>query len=142
MATDTPRAFDDLSDSPCPVCLELALLGKIQARGVMPLPRFPALSNDGRKFCRDCQATETMMRLGMQHPMFCAARLTVANERIEGNLMPLGMMENYGLCSLGHIRPSSQEDFVRHVKWLESCGIPNSCDCRVFRGIKDETDSD
>ena len=92
------RAFDDLSDIPCPVCLELAEQGQIQAEAVMPLPQFPAtLKRDGRKCCRDCVATETTMRCCGNHPMFVPARLTVANERIEGLRMPHGMMEHFGL---------------------------------------------
>lgn len=67
------RAFDELTNKPCPVCLELAMEGKMQPRAVMPLPNFPALlRTDDRKCCRDCQATETMMAMGFQHPEFHA----------------------------------------------------------------------
>lgn len=119
-----PRAFDDIpsNPTPCPICLQLALDSIIQPRAVMPLPNFPALNIDGVKCCRDCQATETMMRLGFQHPEFGAARLTVANERCEGLTMPLGMMEHFGLCKMGYIRPCSLEDLESHLRWLESHG--------------------
>lgn len=133
-----PRAFDELADKPCPVCLELAQSGAIQPRAVMPLPKFPALSLDGRQCCRDCQATDTTMRMKIgQHPLFAAARLTVANERIEGSLMPLGMMEHFGLCKMGLIRPSSLEDLQWHLAWLDRHGIPNSCGQEPF-GCPDE----
>lgn len=60
------------------------------------------------------------------------ARLTVANERIEGTLMPLGMMEHFGLCQGGYLLPSSIDDLGWHLEWLKRSGIPNSCDKRPF----------
>ena len=120
------RAFEDVTDEPCPVCVDLAKGDKIQSRAVMPLPKFPArLRQDGRKCCKDCQATETMMAIGVQHPDFAAARLTVANDRIEGTLMPLGMMEHFGLCKYGHIAPSSMGDLDGHIDWLEKHDLRN-----------------
>lgn len=98
--SDGQRAFDGFTpDSvPCPVCVELAREGTIQGRAVMPLSKFPArLRADNRQCCCDCQATETTQALGIgQHPDFGAARLTVANERVEGTLMQLGFMEHFG----------------------------------------------
>ncbi len=128
------RAFDDLGDQPCSVCLELAMAGQIQARAVMPLPTFPArLRADGRQCCRDCQATDTTQAgLGGQHPAFGPARLTIANERIEGMVMPFGMMEHFGLCQMGWIKPCSLDDLDSHIQWLEKCGIPNSCSVEPF----------
>lgn len=58
------------------------------------------------------------MKIG-QHPMFSAARLTVANERIEGLLMPLGMMEHFGLCQMQLIAPCSVDDLDAHLVWLK-----------------------
>ena len=122
-----PRMFDDVTDDPCPVCLELAMAGRIQSRAVMPLPSFPAqLRADGRKCCRDCEATDTTMAAGFQHPEFAAARLTIANERIEGLVMPRGMMEHFGLAQQGWIRPCSVNDLGSHIEWLEKHGLPNS----------------
>jgi hypothetical protein len=115
------RAFDDLTESPCPVCVELATRGAMQWRAIMPLPSFPArLRADGRQCCRDCQATETTMamRIG-QHPEFESARLTVANERIEGLAMPLGLMEHMGMCEMGFVDPCSIDDIDRHTAWLD-----------------------
>lgn len=122
------RAFDDLTDQPCPVCLELASAGAIQARAVMPLPVFPGRSRrDNRLCCRDCQATDATMSMGWQHPEFAAARLTIANERLEGLTMPPGMMEHCGLCKLGWVRPCSLDDLAAHVAWLKRHGIPDFC---------------
>lgn len=127
------RAFDDVTEEPCPVCLELARAGVIQAGAVMPLPKFPALlRQDGRRCCRDCQATETTMAAGFQHPKFGSARLTIANERVEGLRMPLGMMEHFGLCLDGWIRPSSIDDLDLHIRWLKSKEIPDSCSLEPF----------
>lgn len=125
---ETPRLFDDAADEPCPVCLELMKQGTIQPRAVLPLPKWPArLRADGRQCCRDCEATEsTMALLDGQHPQFGPARLTVANERLEGIVMPRGMMENFGMCSMGYIRPCSVDDLESHVEWLGRHGIPNS----------------
>lgn len=135
----SPRAFDEVADEPCPVCLELAMKGRIQGRAVMPLPKFPALlKQDGRKCCRDCQITEAMMAADFQHPEFGAARLTIANERVEGLVMPFGMMEHFGLCAMGWIRPSSLDDLNRHHDWLESHGIPDSCSLEEFEVTKIE----
>lgn len=131
-----PRAFDDVTDEPCPVCLDLAMAGQIQARGVMPLPSFPAMSRlDGRKCCRDCQATDSGMAAGFQHPSFAAARLTVANERIEAMLMPRGLAEHFGMTAAGWLRPCSVDDFDGYIDWLESQGIPNSCSQEPFAWI-------
>lgn len=119
------RAFDDLTDTPCPVCHELAERGEIQFEAVMPLPKFPARTKrDNVQCCRDCQATDTTMsmRIG-QHPSFGPARLTVANERIEGLRMPFGMMEHFGMCKMGFVEPCSINDLLGHQAWLERHGI-------------------
>jgi hypothetical protein len=122
------RAFEGVQDEPCPVCLELAERGIIQPRAVMPLPEFPAmLRQDGRKCCRDCQATETTMAvIEGQHPQFEPARLTVANERVEGLVMPEGMMERFGMCAMGYVAPASIEDLPDHHDWLARHGIPDA----------------
>ena len=128
------RAFEgNLTDDPCPVCLDLASHGVIQPRAVMRLPTFPAtLRTDGRPCCRDCQATETTMAMGFQHPQFGPARLTIANERCEGLTMPLGMQERFGLCKAGYIEPYSLEDLSKHSAWLERHGIPDSVSLEEF----------
>lgn len=123
---DVGRAFDGFTpeSKPCPVCVELAQAGTIQGRAVMPLPKFPArLRADNRACCIDCQATETTMAVGGQHPKFGAARLTVANERVEGTVMPRGLMEVMGMCNMGYMKPSSIEDLDAHIDWLESNNI-------------------
>lgn len=119
------RAFEGLSDRPCGVCRELAEEGVIGHEAVMPLPPFPArLRSDGRPCCRDCQATETTQAaINGQHPSFGPARLTVANERIEGLRMPRGLMENFGMCRMGFIEPCSLDDLENHQAWLEKHGI-------------------
>lgn len=127
------RAFDDLSDHPCPVCLELAMEGGIQPRAVMPLPKFPGrLKQGNQQCCRDCQATDIIMVMGFQCPDFASARLMIANERLEGLTMPLGVMEHFGLCTKGWISPCSLNDLDQHIAWLESHQIPNSCRCVPF----------
>lgn len=128
--SDGPRAFDGFTpeSKPCQVCVELADQGTIQGRAVMPLSKFPArLRADNRQCCCDCQATETTMALPIgQHPDFGAARLTIANERVEGTVMPLGMMEHMGLCQMGYMKPSSLEDLNAYLDWLEDNDIKPS----------------
>ena len=129
------RVFDGFTQKavPCPVCLELAVSGVIQPRAVMPLPPFPArLRADGRPCCRDCQATETTMAFEGQHHEFGPARLTIANERIEGMSMPFGLMENCGLCQLGFLLPCSIDGLDHYCEWLEANNIPNSLSCEAF----------
>jgi len=125
------RAFDDLTDKPCMVCLELAACGDIQGRAVMPLPKFPARDDQNRPCCRDCQATRIVQAVGGQ-PNFSAARLTIANERCEGLTTPLGMMEHFGMCQMGFIEPCSIEDLDGHATWLESVGVPDDTGCVPF----------
>ncbi len=120
------RAFDGitLESKPCPVCLALAKNDEIQMRAVMPLPPFPGrLRTTGEQCCRDCQATEAAMALWGIHPSFGAARLTVANERVESLTMPLGMAEHFGMCSEGVVQPASMEDLESHLQWLRRHGI-------------------
>ncbi len=121
--------FDDATETPCPMCLELATAGTIQSRAVMPLPQFPPrLKADNRQCCRDCQAAEALMRMG-GHPKFGPSRLTVANDRLEGITMPPGMMELLGLCAMGYIHPCSDADLERHLDWLDRHGLLNSGRC-------------
>lgn len=123
------RFFDDVGETPCSICLQLARENKIQSRAVMPLPKkFPPLSRmHNAPCCHDCEAVDTTQALGIgQHPDFAAARLTIANERCEGLVMPPGLMEHMGLCKLGLIRPCSIEDLDAHIDWLQRHGIPNS----------------
>ena len=113
-------AFEGLTDKPCLLCLGLAEAGAIQARAVMPLPVFPARSRySSGPCCRDCRTAEVLMdrRLG-GHPQFAPSRLTVANERCEGLVMPPGMMKHFGLCKMGFIEPCSTEDLESHAEWL------------------------
>ena len=95
-AGEVVRAFDSLSTTPCPVCLELAQRGEIQPPAVMPLPKMcPPRHRDNRQCCRDCAATTLAISAGGA-PDFESGRLTIANERVEGLRMPYGMMEKYG----------------------------------------------
>ena len=124
--------FDDATDTPCPVCLQIAKDGMIQPRAVMPLPKFPALlRSNGRPCCRDCAATDAIMRMGA-HSDFNAARLCVANERVAGLTMPKGMMEHMGLVKMGVMRPCSIDDLDARHDWLESHGIPDTVSCEAF----------
>lgn len=123
---DRPRAFDGFSpsDKPCPVCVKLARTECIQRGAVMPLPPFPArLKSSNEQCCRDCQATETAMQLFGIHPDFTAARLCVANERMESLRMPFGFAENFGMCAAGVVRPASIDDLGAHNDWLTRNGI-------------------
>jgi hypothetical protein len=127
-----PNVFENNQDEPCPVCLALAQEGKIQARAVMPLPKFPALlRSNNQPCCRDCQATDATMAAG-NHPDFAASRVTVANDRLSGLVTPLGMMQFMGLCLGGFMWPCSIDDLAQHTAWLESHGIPDSSKCELF----------
>jgi hypothetical protein len=128
------RAFENVQDKPCPVCLELMYDGKLQPRAVMPLPKFPPrLRKDGRQCCRDCAATDTTQALVRgQNPDFAAARLTIANDRCEGLVLPLGFQELRGLCAAGYIAPCSNEDLPQHLRWLKRHKIPTHCICEVM----------
>lgn len=126
--SERPRAFDQVTDDPCPVCMELYRAGRIRGRAVMPLPEHPGrLESSNQPCCTDCQATDTTRRFG-NHPDFAAARLTIANERCEGLVMPPGLMEHMGLCMYRMIRPCSNDDLADHRKWLEKHGIEDSTD--------------
>ena len=117
------------TNTPCSVCLNLAKQGKIQPRAVMPMPKFPATRREtDEQCCSDCQAADTVMAMS-GHPMFESARLAVANERLEGLLLPKGMMEHMGLCKMGLMKPCSLDDLENHVAWLEKHGIPNASCC-------------
>lgn len=51
MVKKSKRAFDDLTNEPCLVCLGLAASGQIQPRAVMPLPKFPAMLRASGQQC-------------------------------------------------------------------------------------------
>lgn len=129
-ATARRRAFDGFKADakPCPVCLPLAREELIQTRAVMPLPPFPARSNDNRSMCRDCQATELAIRLGAipRFKEFGSARLCVANERCATLTLPFGMAEVMGMCLSNIVDPASIDDLETHLAWLERNGIEDS----------------
>jgi len=70
-----------------------------------------------------------------QHSEFAAARLTIANERCEGLVMPAGMMEHFGLCKLGVMAPCSMDDLDAHLAWLTRYGIPTDTGCTPFGAL-------
>lgn len=123
------NAFDKATNTPCPVCLKLAKKGMIPPRTVMPLPEFPARRREtDEPCCVDCQAADTVMAIG-GHPMFEGARVATASERLEGLLLPKGMMERFGLCQMGLLKPCSVEDLANHLVFLELNELPNAACC-------------
>lgn len=72
------------------------------------------------------------MAMGWQHPDFEAARLTVANERCEGLVMPFGLMEHFGQCLVGILAPCSIDDLESHLAWGKRHGIPSDGSCQPF----------
>jgi hypothetical protein len=123
------NVFHRTTKSPCSVCLTLAKQGKIQPRAVMPLPEFPARRREtNEQCCADCQAADVVVGMG-GHPEFVPARVATANDRLEGLLLPKGMMEFFGLCQMGLMKPCSLDDLENHIAWLDKHGIPNASCC-------------
>lgn len=122
LASSKVRAFDEVMDTPCPICLEMLKIGVIEPRAVMPLQK----TLQQCEYCRDCSAAEVMALRDDSCHDFQRHRSTVAHERIQGLSMKLGMMEQFGLCKSGLIRPSSQDDLDAHSKWLENHSIPGA----------------
>ncbi len=112
-------AFDKATETPCPICLNLAKIGKIRRETVMPLPQFGPVSLDNQKCCFDCQSAENLVKYGLV-PTFLHARIAVGNERQESLRMPIGMAELMGLCLEGLIRPANETQLDRHLDWLDS----------------------
>lgn len=115
------RAFDDVTDTPCPRCLKLAWADKMPVDMVMPMPkeRAPvAREPGGQHCCHDCSAADGLRSLvgGLTFEM---ARIAVGNDRREGLRMPRGMMECFGTCKMGFTRPSSIEDLEAHYDFLK-----------------------
>jgi hypothetical protein len=120
----------------------MAQQGDLAARAVMPLPAFPArLRETNERCCRDCQIADAGTRMGW-HPLFHASRTVVANERCEGLVMPLGMMEHRGLCKEGFVEPCSIEDLARHIAWAKKHDIPNDCGHTPFGPGADEDEAE
>lgn len=91
---------------------------------VMPLPAgamAPLGRRTNEKVCFDCAAAEGTMDAGYNHPEFGSARLVIGNERVEGLRMPEGMMQHFGLRSMGFngIRLCSINDLQGHFAWLD-----------------------
>lgn len=110
--------FNRATETPCPICLNLAKAGQIRRETVMPLPQFGPISLDNQKCCFDCQAAENLVKLGLS-PTFLHARIAVGNERQETLRMPIGMAELMGLCSHGLVRPANETQLDSHLDWLD-----------------------
>lgn len=118
MRTDTDRLrtiFDQATDTPCPICLELVEYGVLNAEAVMPLPSFPARMRDGRKCCSDCQSAETVTRLG-GHPEFYASRQSIAYDRLRCLRLPT--VDFIGLIQMGLMKPAGIEYLEHHQAWV------------------------
>lgn len=114
-----PSVWTDLSDDPCPRCLELAVDGAIRAETVQRLLRHkPArpLARDGSgECCGDCASADTLMRWpgGMT---FAMARIAVGNDRQDQYRIPGAPM---GTVSMGITRPSRPGDLEDQHAWLD-----------------------
>lgn len=111
--------FDRATETPCPICRNLAGIGEIRRETVMPLPQFGPVNRDNQKCCFDCQSAENLVKYGMV-PTFLHARIAVGNERQETLRMPVGMAELMGLCSHGLVRSANETQLDRHLDWLDA----------------------
>jgi hypothetical protein len=110
--------------TPCPTCLLAVLEGTINREAVQPLPERagPLLRSTGRPCCRDCAATDTLLRLaGMGEGLtWDMARHAVANDRREQLRLPGAPL---GLIGMGLMQPNAEGDLQRHWAWLEANGL-------------------
>lgn len=111
--------FDRATETPCPICLNLAESGQIRRETVMPLPQFGPVNRDNQKCCFDCQSAENLVKYGMV-PTFLHARIAVGNERQETLRMPIGMAELMGMCSRGLVRSANETQLDHHQEWLDA----------------------
>jgi len=122
------NVFFMASNTPCPKCMELYAQGKLCHDAVMPLPEgamAPTSRRTNEKICFDCAATEATMDAGSNHPEFSAARVVIGNERREGLRMPEGMMQHFGLRTMGWrcIKLCSNDDLEAYYGWLKEIGV-------------------
>lgn len=107
--------------TPCPVCLELVLAGELDREALQPLPpKYPPRARTtGEPCCFDCQAAETLLRLGTGITELIPARIAVGNERREHYRLPASMA--LGLIMDGLVRRGgSVDDLNAHLDWLDS----------------------
>ncbi len=128
---------------PCPKCLALAKDRQIRTETVMPLPELaPPLDLQGNPCCHDCQAAETIIKIGIlpwresierseaglpkgvtvtdeeKESKFYMARVAVGNDRQEQFRFP--EMSVGPLVARGLVRPSKKGDLDKHWDWLDS----------------------
>ena len=113
-------------DYPCPRCLPLAFHGHIRPETIMPLQggARDAQAIDGSgPCCVDCEAADTMIRLGMV-PDFVMARVCTGNDRQERLRLP-DLGHHYGLAKVGVMKEAMLfRTLEEHHNWLDSCGLP------------------
>ncbi len=123
---------------PCPRCLELYERGTLRGEMVQPVPvgvMAPLALSDGKPCCYDCQAADTMLKLGVLSGgrdkiprrgtpdfdlVFGMARIAVGNDRADQYRLPGAKM---GIVAMGYMKPSQPGDFERHVAWLDEHNI-------------------
>jgi len=122
-------------NEPCQRCFALWVGGHVVAEMVQPLPTCPSIGLNGERQCPDCQAAETLLRLGMPIKVdlgafmrgderaiddywtgFRMARVCTGNDRMEAIRLPGVPM---GLIKSGLMRPSAPGDFKKHMKWMD-----------------------
>lgn len=121
--------------APCQRCFALWDGGHIDAEMVQPLPSCPSIGLNRERQCSDCQAAETLLKLGMVATVdlkafvngdekaaddyesgFQMARICVGNDRMEQYRLPGVPM---GLVKMGLVRPNAPGDFDAHLKWMD-----------------------
>lgn len=121
--------------TPCQRCFGLWEGGHIDAEMVQPLPSCPSIGLNRERQCPDCQAAETLLKLGMigrvdlkgfvrgddratkdYESAFIMARIAVGNDRMEQYRLPGVPM---GLVKMGLVRPSAPGDFDKQLKWMD-----------------------
>lgn len=82
----------------------------------MPVPDQapPTSHTSGEPCCIDCQAADTVTRLGYA-PDFISARQAVSDDRHGSFLLP---SYRKGLIQMNLVQPSAEGDFEVHLQWL------------------------
>lgn len=124
------------ADKPCQRCFALWVGGHIVGEMVQPLPACPSIGLNREEQCPDCQAAETLLKVGMPIKVdlgafvrgdeqaaddywtgFRMARVAVGNDRMEQYRLPGVPM---GLVQMKLMRPSAPGDFEKHLKWMDT----------------------
>lgn len=133
---------EEAMNNPCVRCFALYVGAHLVGEMVRPLPRHPSIGLNGEDQCPDCQAAETLLKLGIitvdlrafmrgnekaiddYFVAFRMARIAIGNERMEQFRLPGAQM---GLVKMGIMRPSAPGDFEKHMRWMD-VHIPRSAE--------------